>query len=106
MARASVFVLSSIYEGLPNVLIEALALGTPVISTDCPSGPREILLDGAAGPLVAVGDFQALAREILRLLTDEDLAMHFVKQGQKKIGRFRPARAIKQYVQLLDADSD
>jgi len=106
MARASVFVLSSIYEGLPNVLIEALALGTPIVSTDCPSGPREIMLDGAAGPLVPVGDFQALAREVLRLLTDQDLAMHFVKEGQKKIGRFRPARAIEQYLRLLDADSD
>ena len=106
MARASVFVLSSIYEGLGNVLIEALALGTPIVSTDCPSGPREIMLDGAAGPLVPVGDFQALAREVLRLLTNKDLAVHFVKEGQKKIGRFRPARAIEQYLRLLDADSD
>jgi len=106
MAKASVFVLSSLYEGLPNVLIEALALGTPVVSTDCLSGPREILLDGAGGPLVPVGDFRALAREVLRLLRDKDLAMRFVREGQKRIGRFRSARAIKQYVQLLDADYD
>ena len=64
MARASAVVLSSQWEGLPTVLIESLAVGTPVVSTDCPSGPREILQDGALGPLVPVGDVVQLARAI------------------------------------------
>ena len=65
MARAAVFVLSSTYEGLPGVLIEALACGCPVVSTDCPSGPAEILEDGQYGRLVLVGDPAAMAQAIL-----------------------------------------
>jgi glycosyltransferase involved in cell wall biosynthesis len=69
MSRASLFVLSSAWEGSPNVLTEALALGLPAVATDCPSGPREILEDGRYGPLVPVGDADALAGAILKTLT-------------------------------------
>jgi len=64
MARASLFVLSSAWEGLPGVLVQALACGCPVVSTDCPSGPAEILEQGEYGRLVAVGDEAALAEAI------------------------------------------
>jgi glycosyltransferase involved in cell wall biosynthesis len=68
MAHSSLFVLSSAWEGLPTVLIEALAAGTSVVSTDCPSGPREILQDGRLGTLVPVGDHMTLAEAMLDTL--------------------------------------
>lgn len=64
MARAALFVLTSKWEGLPGVLIEALYCGAPLVSTDCPSGPREILADGEFGQLVPVGDGARLAQAI------------------------------------------
>ncbi|MDD3643066.1 MAG: glycosyltransferase [Candidatus Krumholzibacteria bacterium] len=70
LARASALVCSSRWEGFGNVLVEALAAGTPVISTDCPGGPGEILGGGRFGRLVPVGDHEALARSIVETLDD------------------------------------
>jgi glycosyltransferase involved in cell wall biosynthesis len=71
LTHAALFVLSSQWEGLPGVLIEALACGTLVVSTDCPSGPKEILADGKYGRLVPVGNVEAMAQAIFSALSGE-----------------------------------
>lgn len=71
MAACDLFVLSSRWEGLPNVLIQALACGARVVATDCPSGPKEVLDDGAIGQLVPVGDAELLANAISRGLVSD-----------------------------------
>jgi glycosyltransferase involved in cell wall biosynthesis len=74
LSHSAVLVLSSRWEGLPTVLVEALYCGTPVVSTDCPSGPREILLDGKYGKLVPVGDVEALEEAICASLDGRRVA--------------------------------
>ncbi len=97
MSRASAFVLSSIYEGLPTVLIEALACGAPVISTDCPSGPAEILENGRFGRLVPVGDEEALAAAILLTLDTPPNRMALRHRGLE----FTAAGAAGRYLPIL-----
>lgn len=81
-ARADLYAMSSALEGLPTVLIEALDHGVPVVSTDCPSGPREILQDGKHGTLVPVGDVDALARAMLDAL--QSTHDHAALQGRAR----------------------
>lgn len=102
MAKADIFVLSSFYEGLPNVLIEAIGVGTPVISTDCPSGPREILLDGAGGTLVPIGDTDAMANAIRQYLDDPDVAAEKLELAREHLSRFTPERAADEYLSLIE----
>jgi glycosyltransferase involved in cell wall biosynthesis len=102
MARASVFVLSSRWEGPGHVLIEALSLGTPVVSTDCPSGPREILLDGKAGLLTPVGDSEALARAILNVLHNPEDAVQRTAACLPSISRFYTKNVVESYLSLID----
>lgn len=98
MSRASVFVLSSKWEGLPNVPIQALACGCPVVSTDCPSGPREILSGGRFGALVPVGDVEALSNAIGRTL-DAPLSKEILK---KRAADFTVEAIAQQYADMFD----
>lgn len=98
MSKASVFVLSSAYEGLPTVLIEAMAVGTPVVSTDCPSGQRKFLEFGRYGRLVPVGDIKALAQAIIITLTSLTDIEALRQQGRS----FSLEASVNSYLKLLD----
>lgn len=97
MSRAALFVLSSAWEGSPNALTESLALGIPVVATDCPSGPREILEQGRYGPLVPVGDVRALAEAMEQTLAAPPDSV-FLKRA---ISEYTVDSSSKKYLETL-----
>ncbi|MGD8589467.1 MAG: glycosyltransferase [Chromatiales bacterium] len=97
MARADLFALSSRWEGSGNVLTEAMALGVPVVSTNCPSGPGEMLQDGRIAPLVPVGDSQSLAEAMANVLAsppDTHLVHQAVQDYTAEISAFQYLKAL------------
>lgn len=102
ISRSLVFVLSSLWEGFGNVIIEAMACGVPVVSTRCPSGPDEIINDGVNGLLVPSEDVDALAKVILRLLKDESLRSRLAKAGMKRAEDFRIEKMVSEYEKCFE----
>jgi glycosyltransferase involved in cell wall biosynthesis len=102
MARAQVFLLSSRYEGWPNVLVEAMACGCPVVATDCHTGPREILGDNEHGLLVPVDDPEAMALEVEKLLLNDLLRKKFVERGLERASHFQTEKIAVKYVAVLN----
>ena len=97
LKKAALFVLSSRWEGSPNVLTEALALGIPVVAADCPSGPREILENGRFGPLVPVEDAAALAKAMDRVLSNP-MESHLLKSAAC---RYTVEQSSQAYIHVL-----
>ncbi len=102
MGRASLFVLSSLYEGFGNVLVEALALGTPVVSTACPVGPDEIVTDGETGLLVPPADEQALAEAMTKVLNDSELQRSLSANGPARAADFALQHIVAKYAALFE----
>jgi len=102
LKTAELFVLPSRFEGFGLVLVEVMAVGTPVVAVDAlGGGPREILADGDCGTLVPRGDVDALAREMRRLLDNSDLAEDFVRRGQIQSQNYDVSVVIPAYEKLF-----
>ncbi len=101
MSKADIFVLPSRYEGLPMVILEAMACGAPVVSSDCKSGPREILQDGSHGVLVPVEDVDALSAALSRLLRDKTLRKKFSETARERARDFAAAEIVSRYEELI-----
>ena len=101
LARCDLFVLSSLYEGLPSTLIEAMALGVPVISTRCPTGPEEIIENERNGLLVPVADSGAIAESIIRVLQDKELSIRLKVEGRKRAEDFSLESMVSKFADIF-----
>ena len=99
--NSSVFVLSSIWEAMPMILAEAMAVGIPVVSYDCPSGPREMLDGGKCGFLVEDQNVDALASMLLKVLNNPNEAKKKAKRALKKVQQFDVVKIVGMYQKLI-----
>ena len=95
--KSQIFILSSKYEGLPNSLLEAIALKKPVISSNCPTGPSEILDKGKGGHLFAVGDYKSLANKIELYIKEKNQIEKKRKHAYKRLIRFNFEQRLYDY---------
>ncbi len=106
ISKADIFVLSSDYEGFPNVLLESMACKTPIVSTDCLSGPGEIITNGENGLLVPTLDEEGMVAAVNMLLNDKALRSEFSENGFKRIEEFGINKILPQYESLFVSQSN
>lgn len=101
ISESDIFILSSKFEGLPNVLIEAQKYVIPIISSNCPTGPNEILMNGKLGELFPVGNYNILAKKLLNFLKDKKILKAKSLNAKKYLKRFDPLINSKKYSSLI-----
>ena len=105
LKQTELFILSSKYEGLPNVLLEALTLKKFIISSKCPTGPKEILLNGKGGLLFNVGDHNQLTEKIMYYMKNKKKCLKMLKYAMKNLYRFDYQTNLKKYLNLVNHTS-
>lgn len=104
LAKAKVFLLSSDFEGMPNGLLEAVAMGLPCISTDCPcGGPREIIENGVSGMLIKVGDETAMFEALCRIEENDEYRAYIAKKARETAKRYHPDVVYGQWLEYITA---
>lgn len=95
--KSDIFVHTSLFEGFGNIILEAMACGVPVIATDCPFGPREIISNGKDGILVPVSDEKALAEALKTVLDSRETGKRFVENAHRRLVEFTPEKMVRRY---------
>jgi len=113
LQKAKLFVLTSLFEGIPTIVIESLLLGVPVISTDCKTGPREILEDSEYGVLLADIDENdavevehSVAESIVELLEDKGKYEHFSQKARQRAKTYAPETVLAEWLRIIECNSD
>ena len=99
--QSDLFILSSKYEGLPNVVLESIVLKKFVISSNCPTGPREILLNGKGGYLFPMGDYKKLAKKIVSFTKNQNECQRMLRNAYNQLSRFDQKKNLKKYLDLV-----
>ena len=100
--KSDMVILTSKFEGLPNILLEAQYLKKYIISTDCPTGPKEILLNGKAGDLIKVGDHRGLSLLIKNYSNRKKSILNMINLGYKNFYRFNHNLNCKRYLNFIN----